>query len=196
MSLHNSKPDVTRLKILSEEYRQIVQLMRDTSMIETSAEVDALGAERALLHDEIIAEFARLGYPVTNRKEARERAFNLVSWLHDVGLEGEKDSFAAASSSGAETTKLFTIFSVCAVAPLSNRSITTTLLPVHAERSPLMVAVSIFVVLAKLPISLTCHKSRKMEHLCKQATNKPNRKRKDNPGERTKDRRVLQLSRY
>ena len=109
MSLPNSKPDVTRLKILSEEYRQIVQLMRDTSMIEISAEVDALGAERSLLHDEIIAEFARLGYPVTNRKEARERAFNLVSWLHDVGLEGEKDSFAAASSSGAETTKLFTM---------------------------------------------------------------------------------------
>ena len=87
MIIPNPKPDVTRLKILAEEYRQIIRWMQDGAVASTSAEVDALAAQRALLHDEIIAEFARLGHPVGDRKEARERAFNLVFWLRNVGFE-------------------------------------------------------------------------------------------------------------
>ena len=83
----NPKPDVTQLKTLAEEYRQVIKCMQDSSVASTSAEVDALAAQRALLHDEIIVEFARLGHPVADRKEARERAFNLVFWLRNVGFE-------------------------------------------------------------------------------------------------------------
>ena len=82
----DTPPEITRLQLLAEEYHEIVQRMQDASLVVSAEEVDALGAERALLHDDLIAEFARLGHPVANRKEAHDRAFNLTFWLQDVGL--------------------------------------------------------------------------------------------------------------
>ena len=87
MSISNSQPDTTRLQTLTEEYRLIIKQMQQPSAITTTGEMDALASERSLLHDDIIAEFARLGHPVGNRAEARERAFNLESWLREVGYQ-------------------------------------------------------------------------------------------------------------
>ena len=87
MSISNSQPDTTRLQTLAEEYRLIIKQMQQPSAITTTGEMDALASERSLLHDDIIAEFARLGHPVGNRAEARDRAFNLESWLREVGYQ-------------------------------------------------------------------------------------------------------------
>ena len=67
-----------RLIQLALEYKETID-MSESGMFETD-EVRELLGQRSLLHDQIIAEFQRLGMPITNRDDAMRKAYQLAQW--------------------------------------------------------------------------------------------------------------------
>jgi hypothetical protein len=63
---------------LAIDYQQVIDMI-EMGALEIE-DTRALLAQRSVLHEQIIAEFARLGQPVTDRAEAMKKAVWLARW--------------------------------------------------------------------------------------------------------------------